>query len=253
MPDQVDPLLDVREHEEFQRDQRDVAAALVYARPYAQTETFKDRQTANGAADAIKGLKNVVKQAEETRKKLGAPYRATTEHINGHYTELGSQAKAAIEVLTKKGLAFQKGEREQVAREQREEKERLDREAEKKAEEAQAAAELANEEPESSEAQQLAAETHREAAAAAVATPPRSFAPPKQLRGDFAGLGSRTEYRFEVVDAAVVPPEHKIVNEKSIKAAIKGEKAMAKAQERDFNLQLIPGLRIWADEVGVSH
>lgn len=252
MSDRIQPLLDVRENEGFQGDERDVAAALIYARPYAQAESFKTRQEANGAADAIKGLKDTVKAADERRKEIGAPYLATTKHINAQYTELLAQANAAIDVLTKKGLAFARAEREEAARKQREEQERIDREAEKKAEEAQAAAELANEEPESSEAQQLAAEAHREAAAAAVATPHRSVTPPKQLRGDFASLGSRTEYRHEVVDPALVPAEHMTVNEKSVKAAIRAEKAVARAQNRDFNLQLIPGVRIWPEESGVS-
>jgi hypothetical protein len=247
----VTPLIDVREDDTFLDDQRDVKAALIAARRFATDKPFKDRQEAGEAADAIGGLKAIFDATEDHRKELTAPWRLSTEHVNSHYKELTAPAKAAIEALKRKTLAFQQAERARVAREQREEQERLDREAEQKAEEAQAAAELAAEEPDSSEAKQLHAEAHQEAARAAVAQAP-AVAPPKQVRGSFGKLGLRTEYRHSVSDVSALPDEFKIANDKAIKAAIKGERAMAKAQGRAFNLDLIPGVQITPEEIPVG-
>ncbi len=251
MADKPAPLMDVREDDQFLTDKRDVEAALVHARRFGTDKPIKNHQEAGDVTDAIKALKIVIGEAEEHRLGITAPYRATTDAVNGQYSELLSLPKSAIKGLEAKALAFKRAEDKRIAEERRREQERLDAEAEKKAEEAQKAAERANEEPESPASQRAAAEAHQAAAAAAVAKPaPRKD--PKQLRGSFAALGSQVHYRWEVVDLTALPDPHKTFNKKTIDAAVKGEKAMAKAEERDFNLQLIPGVRIWTEESGVS-
>lgn len=252
MADRVEPLVNPRELPTFLADERDVKAALIYARPFAKEEPIKDRGEAGQVSDAIKALKDSLKAIDARRLEATKPYRATVDAFNSEYFELGSPSRAAIKALERRALNFANEERAQIAAHRKAEEERVNEEAEAKAADAQAAAELAEAEPENPEAQQLAGEAHQQAAAAAVATPPPPVDPPKQLRGDFSSLGSLVNYKHEVVDFSQLPEEHKAPNDKTLKAAIKGEKAMAKAQGREFNLQLIPGVRIWPVESGVS-
>jgi hypothetical protein len=250
--DPVQPTVDPLELGQFLEDRRDVQTALTYARRFAKTDPFADRQEAGEAADAIKALNNVRRTAEKRKLEVTAEWRASTNAVNAQYKELLAPIAAAESALKAKGLAFKKAEEERLAEEQRREREELDRKAEETAADAQAAAELAAQEPANLEARQLAADAHGEAAKAAVATPLPPRDAPKNLRGGFSSLGSRTEYRHEVVDAALVPDRHKVVSEDSIKAAIKAEKVSAKATGRDFDLNLIPGIRIYPDEIAVS-
>jgi hypothetical protein len=241
---------DIRELDSFLEDEREVKAALIHARRFATTEPFKNRQEAGEAADAIKVLNQTVKAAEARRLDATKTWRANTDAVNTEYTELLSQIKgAAIPVLKRKGLQFAKLEREQLEAERKAEQERLDKEAEEKAAASQKAAERASQE-QTPEAKQEAADAFKQAATAATATA-REVAQPKNLRGDYGALGSYVKWKFEVTDPKAVPPEHLIPNEKSLAAAVKAEQAMAKAQDRPFNLE-IPGVRIFAEEVAVS-
>jgi pyruvate/2-oxoglutarate dehydrogenase complex dihydrolipoamide acyltransferase (E2) component len=253
-------LIDVREDETFLGDERDVKAALVSSRRFAQGDDvtpdtpFATVEEANEAADAIKGLKVVIGAANEHRLEITAPYRVTTELVNGQYKELLSTADTAVGVLTKRGLATKRREEEKAREEERRRREELQKREEEAAEKAAKAARAAEDRPDDAAAQKAAAEAHRHAATAAVATQQRQGedAKPKQLRGAFASLGSTTTYKWDVFDLEALPDKHKTFNKKTIDAAVKGEKAMAKAEGREFNLQLIPGVRIWTEERGVS-
>ena len=239
------PLIEVKQDETFLTDERDVKAALVHVRQFASTEPIGSWEEAREVADAIKDLRLTVKAAEEHRKGIKAPYEATEEHIDGHYKELLAQPNAAIQRLKQKAGAFKRAEDESERERQRKEQERLDREAEEAAAAAQKAAEKVAEDPTDQEARQEAANAHSAAATAAVATA-APVNPPKQVRGSFGAIGLRTTYQHEVVDVSVLPAEHMMANDKSIKAAIQGELALAKAQKRPVNLDLIPGVKIVA-------
>jgi hypothetical protein len=241
----------VRELDTFVEDEREVKAALVHARRFAKPQPFADREEAGEAADAIKVLNGARKAAEARKLETTAEWRANTAAVNAEYKELLSTVGVAESVLKKKGLAFKREEQAKIDAERRAEQERLDREAEQKAAESQAAAELAAEEPDNPEAKEFAGEAFQEAAKAAVAIAPAPMPAPKNLRGDYGALGSYTVWKHEVTDASLLPPEHTIPNEKSLKAAVKAEAAVAKAQGRPFNLE-IPGTRIYADEIAVS-
>jgi colicin import membrane protein len=258
MSDAAQPLLDIREQEDFKNDERDVKAALIAARRFAQetdaSKPFASDPEAEDAADAIKAMKRLRTLAEDHRKEILAPHEETKRHVNGHYKELLSPVNAAIDVLTKRGLAFKRERERKEAEEERRRREALQKQEEEAAQKAQEAAEKAEAEPENPDAQKEAGEAHRIAANAAMATQQRQGedAKPKQIRGAFGSLGSVTDYKWEVVDLAALPDEHTTFNKKTIDAAVKGEKAMAKAQGREFNLRLIPGVRIWPEERGVS-
>lgn len=250
MPEQVEPLVDVKEHEVFLEDKASVERALEFARRFASGEAFKDRQEAGEAADAIKGLNNVRRDAEARKLQITASWRASTNAVNVEYKELLAPIGAAEGALKQKGLAFKEAEEARITEQRRQEQAELDRRAEAAAQEAQEAAELAAED-DSSEMRDLADEARQQAAAAAVATPPRPIAPPKQVRGGFASLGSRTVWKFEVTDSAAVPAQHKIIDPRSLKAAVDGEARAAKAEHRDFKLE-IPGVRIFSEEIAIS-
>jgi len=245
-----EPLVDVKTEQTFLTVERDVKAALIHVRRFSGTEPIKSWDEAGEVADAVKGLRLVTDAAEEQRKATNRPYEATVSHVNGHYKELLAQPNAAVATLKKKAAGFKAAEEERERERRRQEQEQLDREAEKAAAEAQEAAEKAARE-DSQEAKAAAAESHRAAANAATATAAPAN-PPKQVRGSFGAVGTRTDYQFSVSDQSAVPSEFLTVNEKAVKAAIKGERAMAKAQERPFNLGLVPGVTITPREVEVS-
>jgi hypothetical protein len=246
----AEPLIDVKAAESFLRDERDIKAALVHVRRFAGTDPIKSWEEAGEVADAIKDLRLVVKAAEDQRKDTNAPYEATTAHVNGHYKELLTQPNSAIAALKKMAVTFKEGKEAEERERRREEQERLNREAEAAAAEAQKAAELAAKEA-SEDAKQKAAQAYAAAARAATATAAAPSAP-KQVRGSFGAVGTRTDYKFVVSDPSAVPAQFLTVNEKAVKAAIKGERVLAKAQERAFNLNLIPGVTITPKEIEVS-
>jgi hypothetical protein len=250
---QVQPLIDVRAEESFKGSKRDIEAALIYATRFADKDKpFTDRTEAGEAADAVRDLKDVIDAAEEARKKTNKPYELTVKTNNMHFAELLSKPKAAAEALGKKGLAFQRAEAAAAEEVRRQEKAKRDREAEEAANEAQAAAELAQED-QTPEAQELADKTRAEAAAAARATAaPPAPAPPKRIAGGHSSQGSRLVFHTEVTNAAAVPDYLKVVSDPAVKARITAEKAAAKAEKRDFNLDLIPGIRIWTEEKPVN-
>jgi hypothetical protein len=258
VPNQLGLLLDVREHDDFLGDLRETQAAEIRARRFAQSDSADtpfSEQEGREVADALKELKDSVKAAEASKLQITKPYRDTVKHVNDQYTELLAKPKAAIEVLTRRGLATKRELDRQQAEAERERREELQRREEEAAAQAAEAARKAEADREDAAAQAAAAEARRKAAQAAAASAQRAAgadAKPKQLRGNFASLGSTTTYKWDVFDLDALPDEHKTFNKKSIDAAVKAEKAMAKAQGREFNLQLLPGVRIWPVERGVS-
>jgi hypothetical protein len=242
---------DVRALDSFKKDERDVKAALINARRFAKAEGFADRDEANEAADAIKDLKEARKAAEARKLETTQVWRDNTGAVNAEYKELLSPTKAAEEALKRQGLNFAKKEQEEREAAQRKEQERLDKEAEDKAADSAEAARLALAEPDNPDAQELATEAFNAAANAATATAPPPPPPPKNLRGGYSLLGSYVRWKFDVVDPQAVPRPHLMPNEKSIGGAVQAEAQLAKAQGREFKLE-IPGVRIYSDEIAVS-
>lgn len=246
MPDAALTAEDVRQLDTFLEDEREVKAALIHARRFATNEPFKNRQEAGEAADAIKVLNGARRGAEERKLDTTKDWRTSTNAVNTEYKELLSPISAAEAALKRKGIQFAQAERARLEAERRAEQERLDKEAEEKAAASQKAAERAAAEK-SEDTKQEAAEAFQQAAVAATATA-RPVAQPKNLRGDYGALGSHTVWKAEVTDPTAVPREHLTVNEKSIKAAVKAEQQLSKAQDRPFNLE-IAGVRIYPEEV----
>lgn len=249
MPDDVQDLVDIREDDTFLDDKRELEAAEIHARRFAAKPIESDPE-AGQVADAIKGLANAGKTAEEHRKEKNKPLEDQVKHNNSHYSELLSRPRSAIKALKEKALAYQQAKAKRLEEEERKEQEQLDREAEEKAKEVQEAAELAAEHPADADARELVADARAEAAAAATATATRRTAPMRS-RGDVGLLTSQTLYEHEVVDFAALPDAGKQVNDRWIKGQIKAERDSAKAQKRPFNLALIDGVKITPKQSGV--
>ena len=247
--DVAQSLVDIREDETFLDDRRDLEAAEIYARPFALKPIENDREHGE-VADAIKGLTNAGKAADEHRKAKNKPLEDQVKHNNSHYGELLSKPRSAIKALKDVALSYQQAKTRRLKDEERKEQERLDREAEERAAEAQAAAELVAEEPASADARELAADARAQAERAATATATRRELP-TQARGAFASLSSRTTYEHEVVDFTALPEDCKQRNDRAIKAKIKAESESAKAQGRKFDLNCISGVEITPKESGV--
>lgn len=263
MPEQAhqsDVLLQVKEHEDFLADSRDVQATLINARRFAKDvkdadQPFADHKEAGEAADQLKAMKLVVDNAEAHRKAIKDPYWQTGKAIDAEFKELLAQLRPAIEVLTKRGLAFKRQQDRIADEEEKRRREELRKREEEAVEKAQKAAERAAAETESAEAQQAAARARQVAAQATAATARRESgtdARPKQVRGGWASLSAVTDYKWDCFDVAALPDKCKTFDKKVIDALVKSEKALAKAEGREFNLQLIPGVRIWPKERGVS-
>lgn len=248
MPDLTPDTLDVKELVQFREDQAAVERALSRAAELASTDAFTDRQEAGRAADVVKELRQIRTAAEARRKSITADWRAMTSAVGVQYKELLSPLEAAEEALKHKTLAFNKAEQARAEEAHRQEEARQQAELEAKIAEAQEAAELAAEDP---EMQELADEARREAAAASVVPPAPQHDAPKQVRGSFGAVGSRTTWRVEIVDFAALPDIYKIANEQALRQAAQAEAAAAKAQQRPFALD-VPGVRFWADETAVS-
>ena len=88
-------------------------------------------------------------------------------------------------------------------------------------------------------ARDLARAGEKEAAAALRAAPTLVTAPPPTIAPQ--GVSLREDWKFQVVDAALVPREYLIVDEKKVGAVVRASKGQ----------QQIPGIRVWA-EAGIT-
>lgn len=255
-PAAVEPLIDARTTDAFVEAQQDLARALAAAEPFAGDGEFKSREEAGQAADVVRDLRHAIKACDEARKALTEPYRITTNAANSHFNELMATPKAAEEAIKRKGHAWNKARQAEAQEAARQEAERQQKEAEDAIADKQAAEALAEEEPENPEARELADEAGKRAAAAAAAPAPVArTAEHRRSRGALGAIGSRKVYKWEVADQGVVvaqAPELLTIDAPAVKGRIDAEKAAAKEQDRPFNLELIPGIRIWVDEVPVG-
>lgn len=252
MPDQVEPLVNVKEDKQFLADQEAIERALAAARRFAKKEPFKDEQEAGEAADAIKAIANARIDAEKHKLERTAEWRATTGAFNAEYKELNGLAEGAERALKQKGVRFLQARKAAAAEKARQEQARLDKAAEDRANDAAEAAALAAAEPENEEAQELADEVRQEAAAAAQTTPAPPPPPPPGVRGGFAKLSGRKVYTWELDNLDEVPREFLMIDPAKVKGAIDSEKALVKAGGKPaFGLQ-IPGVTITVGETGVS-
>jgi chemotaxis protein histidine kinase CheA len=202
-----------------------------------------DEASAARASEILVQAKGAKKAIDKNRLKAGDPYRASTKAIDTEFKEMASPIDGVIDRLTEEINAYEEKKREAEAeavrqheaqvreheRQQREAEEKARREAEERERAAKAAA-AANEPP-----------PPPPPPPPAPAPPPPPPPPPprreKVVRHTSSGsVSTRIEWKFEVVDRAMVPKKYHLLDEVQIGKDVR-------AGERE-----IPGLRIYSVE-----
>ena len=176
----------------------------------------------HSGAENLRSLKTLTHNLEESRKALVAPHVLANTTINSIYKHLVAKVDIVATALKKGMLDYQA----QLAKEQAEQA-RKAREAAAKEE----ARLLAQAEAARSKGNEVRAEALENRAMNVTAAPPPP--PPKA-----AGVADRTVWKYEITNAALVPMEYRVIDEKRIGAMVRSMKA-------DTN---IPGVRVWSEK-----
>lgn len=184
---------------------------------------IEDDEGLQAATNFLANCKVRWKRIEDLRTDLVKPLNDTVKKINAGFkgqqaplTAIEAEIKGAMGTYQKKKLAEAKAAEEAAEAEAKAEQERLAAEAEKE------------EDP----AKKKALEDAQKLVQAPVAAP----VPATTVRGGAGTASFKTVWKFEVEDAAKVPSNYKVVDEKLIrKAVVDGERS-------------IPGVRIYEDQ-----
>lgn len=187
--------------------------------------------TRAAAVDMRKTAATLKGSLEKKRKALVEPQRRIVNFINEHFMPLREQLDGALETVDDE-LKRDRLEQERIARESREQAERIARIAQKKIDDNAAAAsertaaevrkqalEAGYDEDDAEdlgvmEGQDAAGEIQRSAPPAPAIPPP---APAKTVATPDASVTFRKVWDLEVVDATLVPLRYQLVNEKQIR------------------------------------
>lgn len=206
----------------------------------AQAYSIDSPEMAAAAAEELGSIKAKQKELDELRKSLTRPLDEAKARIMDLFRkpqELLAQAETTIKGAIGSWQAEERlrAEEQRRAAEEvaRAERERLAEEA-RQAEEAAKAAAAAGDESAAAEAQAKAVVLAAEAEVVEHLAPAVVEAPAK-----LAGVSTRQDWDFEIVDANAIPREFLVVDEKKVRAYVKAMKSDAK----------IPGVRVFAKEV----
>lgn len=220
---------------------------LAQARQYSIT----DRRELQEASDERSRIKARYNEIEDLRKRLKAPILEAARNVDDQFKpalEELTQAVHAIDTAVKRFLddeaRRQREEEERLRAEARAEQERLAREAavaeakaeelRKEAEAARAAGELQTAARLESRAESAEAKAETvEMQARMVPTPILNREPPK-----VAGLSTRENWNFRIVDASKLPREYLIADEAAIRGVVKAMKGKTN----------IPGVEVYRDD-----
>ena len=161
--------------------------------------------------------RKALKDATALQKEWVDPLSETIKRIKGVFARVIGPAETADAILSKKISDY----RIKV----------------KAAAEAEQARLLADAEKRRGEAEELAAVFGTEAP---IILDPIVSAPAKSVVTSAGTAGFRVNWHSEVVDAALVPDQYRVIDEKAIAADVRG------------GLRFIPGVRIWSTEDLVS-
>jgi cell division septation protein DedD len=209
-------LVDPRELDGFKEVQRTIGIAREQADRIPAE--LADRGQLGEATDALKALRDAVKDVEAARKREKAPYVETAKWIEGGFKELGASLDGVTKSIEARMDAF-------------EEKERKAHEAERKRQEENERRRLKREQ-ERIDAGKPARATPRPAPA------PPPPAPPTGARGTMtkAKATPKKVWKYEIVDESLLPDEYltKTPNRQLIGAHVR------------VGTQ-IPGVRAWQE------
>jgi hypothetical protein len=180
-----------------------------------------DRQTFTVGASQLRQVKDMQKALEERRVSVTGPINEALRTINGWFKTPMDKLKAVESNYKNKMASFEYAERQRIRQEEAEARRRADEERAELERRAVKAAEQGKTE----KAEQLI-----ERAVAVVPEAPAT-APLKA-----SGIGFSEQWEFEIVDAAKVPREFCMVDEKKIGQYVRAMKDTAE----------IPGVRIFS-------
>jgi hypothetical protein len=189
-----------------------------------------DEATCARAAEILVQAKGAAKAIDKSRLDAGNPYRSSVKAIDTEFKELKAPIDGIVERLTEEVGNYEQKIRDEEAAAQRKHEEAV-RAQEKAQRDAEAKAKR--------EAEEAAKrnEPAPEPPPPPPAPPPPPPPPPQRssaVRHTSGGsVGSRTEWKFEIVDPAMVPNQYKTIDETQI-----GKDVRAGTRE-------IPGVRIY--------
>ena len=200
------------------------AASTMLAHANGTTISTQDGQ--EQAATGRKAIKDYVKRVDSLRKELVDPLNATVKKINSLFAPALDTATEADKILGLKMGAFQTEQENQIRIQEAKAREAADKERVKL--EGRAERLEGKGKPDQAEALRQEAE--------AVPTP--VFAPPPKPKDAYF----REEWRYEVVNTALVPPEYWVIDHQALARVVK---AMKGTKE-------IPGIRQFQEKITVS-
>lgn len=206
----------------------------------AQAYVIDSPEMATAAAEELGSIKAKQKKLDEVRLSMTRPLDEAKKRIMDLFRgpqDLLAKAETTIKAAigTYQAEERRKAEEARRAAEEaaRQERERLEAER-KAAEEAAKAAAAAGDEEAAAAAQAQAVVLAAEAEVVEHLAPAVVEQPTK-----LAGIATRQDWDFEIVDEAAIPREFLVVDEKKVRAYVKAMKSDAK----------IPGVRVFAKEV----
>lgn len=175
-------------------------------------------------AELLKTIKSLSKQVDDQRKKITQPLDQAKKQVMDLFRPFTDSLGSAESSLKRRMIAW-KSEQDRIARE-------AERKAEEKArrerERLEAEAAKAEEKGRSGRADIL-----RDRAASTVAAPVIRSEAPK-----VTGIATRKVWRFRIVDAAKVPDQYKVIDEKKIGGVVRALKGDTS----------IPGVEVWEED-----
>lgn len=206
----------------------------------AQSYVIDSPEMATAAAEELGSIKAKAKQLDELRKSMTRPLDEAKDRIMDLFRgpqDLLAKAETTIKgaISTWQAEERRKADEARRAAEEAARKERERLEAERKAaEEAAREAAAAGDESAAAAAQAHAVVLAAEAEVVEHLAPAVVEQPTK-----LAGIATRQDWYFEIVDEAAIPREFLVVDEKKVRAYVKAMKSDAK----------IPGVRVFAKDV----
>jgi len=200
-----------------------LSARTIDLKAKAEAIEVKSDENESAAADLLKEVKSILKEAEELRKEKVNPFNALVKRINDVFRPVTEDCTASENTIKSKVLGY------------RQYKERLRQEEERKREE---------EYRRKVEEERKKAESEKKAF---VPPPPPPVIIPTEnkVSGSSGSLSTRKVWRFKVVDIKLVPEEFKVIDETAVRARIMNMSA-------NKVTPVIPGLDIFQEDTIAS-
>lgn len=180
---------------------------------YAEQRVITTVDDLKPATDDLSIIAKVKKAFEEKRKEYVKPLQEHVQEINDAFKKLMEPIEIADNITRQKILAFRQ-EQDRIRREQEE----INR---KRQEAADAEMRLKGELSESVNLVEVSAEA------------------PKRVETDMGAIGQRDNWKWEVVDFALVPDEYKMINAGVLTPVVKASRGKI----------VIPGIRIFNEPI----